>query len=161
MNYAIYAVSWLLAVFIHVNTLKRTALYNTKESITSEIYSLLDLQKEKSDLLTKETAFSHKFWRIESKIKEFNSLCNSVVISSQKEEFSNLFVFDIENGTEQDLITECHETIEYVESCFHEKIQSKYSFFYLNRFEFAGIFCSSLSIYILVQLALWLFTGNL
>lgn len=154
MSYAIYAMSWLLAVFIHINTLKRTALYNTKEAIIDEIYSLIKEYKEDVETLIKETTFSHKFARIENKIKEFNSLVDTEIVSVKSEPISAIFTFDVESS-QTDLTNRCYDAVEHIDTCFHEKVQSKYAIFYINRYTLAGVFCSALSMYALIEIVLW------
>lgn len=157
MSYLIYAVSWLLAVFIHINTLKRTSLTNTKEAIVSEIYSLLDVNNDGAELLVKETTFAHKFNRIENKVKEFNTLCKRSLISTEHDDFESLFIYDVEAGDHSDLTRKCYDAVDYVDRTFHRHIQNKYSFFYLNRFELAGTFCTLFCIYSAIKIVTWLY----
>lgn len=161
MSYLIYAVSWLLAVFIHINTLKRTSLNNTKEAINSEIYSLLDANKDDDVLLVKETTFSHKFTRIENKVKEFNTICKSTLISTEHDDFKSLFIFDIEDGDHSSLTRKCYDAVDYVDRTFHRHIQNKYSFFYLNRYELAGTFCTLFCFYSAIKIVTWLYGGDI
>ncbi|OED91243.1 hypothetical protein [Vibrio crassostreae] len=161
MSYIIYSVSWLLAVFIHINTLKRTSLTNTKEALIDEIYSLLEANKNEGTTLEKETTFSHKFARIENKIKEFNTLCKNDLVSAKHDDFKSLFTFDIESDSQMSLTTKCYDAVEYVDKTFHRHIQNKYSFFYLNRFELAGTVCTLAGFYVLIKIVLWLHGGNI
>ncbi|WP_104040851.1 hypothetical protein [Vibrio hyugaensis] len=161
MSYIIYAVSWLLAVFIHINTLKRTSLTSTKEAIIDEIYSLLEANKSDDTTLVKETTFSHKYARIENKVKEFNTLCKGELISTKQEDFKNLFTFDMEGDDQASLTTKCYDAVDYVEKTFHKHIQNKYSFFYVNRYELSGTICTLLSMYLAIKIVLWLFGGDI
>ncbi|MEL7291529.1 MAG: hypothetical protein AAGJ88_04330 [Pseudomonadota bacterium] len=161
MSYLIYAVSWLLAVFIHINTLKRTSLTNTKEAIVNEIYSLLDAGKSDDELLVKETTFAHKFTRIENKVKEFNTLCKRSLISTEHDDFQTLFVYDVEDGDHSDLTRRCYDAVDYVDKTFHRQIQNKYSFFYLNRYELAGTFASLFCLYALIKIVSWIFGSDI
>ena len=161
MSYLIYVVSWLLAVSIHINTLKRTALTNTKDAINSEIYSLLKANEENKDLLVKETVFSHKFARIEKKIKEFNNICKGDVASTKHESFTDLFTFNLDEGCQRLLTEKCYDAVEYVDDIFHKNIQNKYSFFYLNRYEIAGTISTLLGTYLIIKIVNWLYSGTI
>ncbi|ANS88152.1 hypothetical protein RJD38_21480 (plasmid) [Vibrio scophthalmi] len=157
----IYIVSWLLAFFIHLNTLKRTALTNTKDSIIKEIYSLLDINKSDDEALAKETTFSHKFARIESKVKEFNAICKNNLIETAHEDFTELFTFDVEGGDQNILTTKCYDAVDYVDRVFHHHTQNRFSFFYIIRYELAGIISTLISLYLIVKFVYWLFGGNI
>ncbi|BDU38717.1 hypothetical protein [Vibrio nigripulchritudo] len=161
MSYVIYAVSWLLAIFIHLNTLKRTALTNTKDDLISELYSLLEVNKGKDEQLIKEAVFAHKFSRIESKAKEFNGICKSDLIKTDHEDFKNLFTFDTDEGSQPLLTTKCYDAVDYVERVFHNHIQNRFSSFYMIRYELAGVVSTLLSLYLLVKLVYWLFGGEI
>jgi hypothetical protein len=161
MSYLIYTVSWLLAVFIHLNNLKRSSLSSTKDAINDEVYSLLDANESDNTSLVKETTFAHKFARIESKVKEFNTLCKGELLSIKHDSFNNLFTFDTEKADQADLTTRCYDTVEYVDRTFHRKIQNKHSIFYLVRYELAGTVGTLLSIYLLIKIVNWMFNGNI
>jgi hypothetical protein len=161
MGNMIYVVSWLLAVFIHLNTLKRTALTNTKDAIIEEIYSLLEINKSADKALVKETTFSHKFARIESKVKEFNGICKNNLIKTDHDDFTELFTFDVEDGNHQVLTTKCYDAVDYVDGVFHRYTQNRFSFFYMIRYELAGIVSALASMYLIVKLVYWLFGGNI
>ena len=153
MSYIIYGISWFLAVFIHANTLKRNSLQSIKEAIISEVYSLLETNKDtEQEELVKETTFAHKFSRIEGKVKEFNSICREELISTTHDEFSNLFTFDIAEGCQGSLTMKCYDAVDYVDRVFHKKIQNKYSILYLNRYEILGAFTGLLSVHLMFSL---------
>ncbi|EMG7547673.1 hypothetical protein AB6E05_12540 [Vibrio alginolyticus] len=161
MSNMIYVVSWLLAVFIHLNTLKRTALTNTKDAIIEEIYSLLEINKSDEEALVKETTFSHKFARIESKVKEFNGICKNNLIETDHDDFTELFTFDIEVGNQQILTTKCYDAVDYVDRVFHHHTQNRFSFFYMVRYELAGIISTLVSLYLIIRFVYWLHGGNI
>ncbi|MEZ8745941.1 hypothetical protein AB4189_15040 [Vibrio sp. 10N.286.49.E1] len=161
MSYMIYVVSWLLAVFIHLNTLKRTALTNTKDAIIEEIYSLLDINKSDDETLVKETTFSHKFARIESKVKEFNGICKKDLIETSHDDFTELFTFDIEDGSQQILTAKCYDAVDYVDRVFHRQTQNRSSFFHMIRYELAGTVSTLVSLYLIVKFVSWLFGDNI
>lgn len=129
----LYLVSWGIAIFIHFNTLRRTALYNTKEAVIDEIYSLIETHKaEYEDDYEKESAFSHKNFRIERKINELNSLHIGKVTNLDNERIKNIFTFNPSDNISQ-LTTICYDAVEYIEHNYHKKVQGHFSVIKSNK----------------------------
>lgn len=146
-----YGISWFVAIILHINTLRRTALYNTKESVIEEIYSLIDIYKDEYvNEIDKELAFSHKNVRIERKIDELNTIYIGNVISLSHKVIRDIFTFDSSNDISK-LKTICYDAVEVIDQNYHKKIQSHFSFFKLNRYEIFYTFLSALTVWIIVE----------
>lgn len=129
----LYLVSWGIAIFIHFNTLRRTALYNTKEAVIDEIYSLIETHKAKYEHnYDKEAAFAHKNFKIERKINELNSLYIGKVVNINNEKIKNIFTFD-PNDNIRKLTTICYDSVEHVEQNYHIKVQDHFSILKSNK----------------------------
>jgi hypothetical protein len=174
LNYIVFAIGWALILIIHLNTLRRSSLASTKNTLIDEIYALLDLcaKPDKVNpllgLLTKpeeinEQKVEHRVIRIESKINELNSICNSVIVNMSDEPIRLLITVDIEeeDNREKRITSICYDAVEFIDSEYHKRIESSSSFFYINRYEIAGALFSSVTLYCLAKLATFLFTGDI
>ena len=156
-----FAVGWLLVFFVHLNTFKRASLASTKDTLIEEIYGLIELYDEEEKLFN-EQAFEHKTIRIERKIEELNSIYHGKVFSLSDRPISNVITFDIEEkNAKEKIAVVCFDAVEFIDSNYHKCIQTRSSIFYINRYEFAGVFFASTSLYTLAKLFTWLFTSDI
>lgn len=152
---------WCLALLVHLNTLRRTALSITKDTLISNIYDLLnsrDGEKKSID----ELYFDHKIIRIERKIIELNAIYNGKLLLLSDEPIKKIITFDIEEiDNNEDLKLACYEAIEHIDAEYHKHIHNNLSFFYVNRYEIGGVFFISASLYMLIKIVYWVYAGEI
>ncbi|MBB1380070.1 hypothetical protein [Pseudoalteromonas sp. SR43-2] len=169
-----FAIGWLLILLIHLNTLRRGSLASTKNTLIDEIYTLLGLCTKPDDVSLSFGLFSkpykineqkveHRIIRIESKINELNSICNSVIVRLSDEPIRLLIAIDIEEeeNRETRITAICYDAVEFIDSEYHRCVEARSSFFYLNRYEIGGVLFSSASLYFLFKIVTFLFTNDI
>lgn len=157
----IFAVGWILVIFIHLNTLKRNSISSIRDTLIEEIYELINLYDEDKKSF-EEQAFEHKIIRIERKINEMNSIYHSAIISVKSNQISNLITFDIESTDAKKKLTQlCFDAVEFIDKKYHESTNRHSSILYLNRYEIGGVTAASISLYCLFKVLNFFFNGNI
>lgn len=146
---------WCLALLVHLNTLRRTALSTTRDILISNIYDLRNLGDNEEKCID-ELYFDHKTVRIERKIAELNTIYHGKLLSLSDEAIKKIITFDIEQvDSNENLKLACYEAVEHIDEKYHKNIHNNWSFIFINRFEIIFVL-------ILVTIALfyWFLGGN-
>lgn len=148
---------WLITIVVHLNTLRRNALQSSKDTLIKDIYELIDSYDKETQTI-EELLFDHKISRVDRRISELNSIFNGRLLAVSDEQIERLITLELEDLKEHQLKSVCFEAVEYIDQVYHEKVLKLSSFFYINRYEIVGVFCSSVSIYAFFESISWLYS---
>ncbi|XAW90213.1 hypothetical protein ABDK09_12185 [Vibrio sp. CDRSL-10 TSBA] len=163
-------ISWIISLFIHHHSIKRSAISSKKDELVDLLTSLSDfkwLEKEDGPLYQEER-YNAKIARISWKIKQLNQLSSCKFIDEG--EITPLYGFDVESYLADDTSPEnrsklkfslqetCEDIVDKIENAHFEKVvTSKGYILWSARHSIFGVLTGLLIVYLFIEIMSFFF----
>jgi hypothetical protein len=163
-------ISWVLSLFLHHHSVKRTAISAQKDALLDLISSLSEFKwlDEQDGALYQEERYNAKLSRITWKLKQLNQLASCNLIEENK--LTTLYKFDVEcyisdetfpcvkSKLKFELQECCEDIIDKIENAHFDKIiSSKIYIVWSVRHSLFGIFFGLAIVYMFIEIMKFFF----
>lgn len=164
-------ISWILSLYIHHHSVKRTAISAQKDSLLDLLTSLSEFKwlEEQDGKLYQEERYNAKLSRIRWNLRQLNQLASCKFVEEDK--LTPLYNFDVESYISKEttacekgklkfeLQECCEEIIDNIENVHFEKIVSSKAYIvWSSRHSLFGIFFGLAIVYMFIEIMTFFFT---
>lgn len=164
-------ISWIITLFIHHHSIKRSVISNDKDNLIDLLSSLSELKwvDDCNSPLYLEERYNTKVARITWKLKQLNKITSCSLVEEKK--LAPLYSFDIETyiskatkDEEKELLKfklqeDCDDIVDCLEKTYFNKIAtSKVFILWSARYTALGVLVGLTIIYLFFQIMLFLYS---